>query len=411
MGGLSIMSWNWQKADWPHFSWNKAQLAPLEERFLMETGVFVGTTKHLGGRDLEEITIEAMSTEGVTTSEIEGEFLDRASVQSSIRKQIGLSVDKRRARPAEEGVAEMMVDLYRGFAAPLSDEMLFGWRRMLLGKAGGYRTGPEAMQVVSGAIHARKVHFEAPPSTAMVREMERFVDWFNGERLPAVTKAGVAHLYFVSIHPFEDGNGRIARAIAQKAWGRTVLLSATILARRKAYYAALEAASKGNEITGWLSWFAETAIEAQRRTIARVEFVIEKTRLLDRLRGQINERQEKALLRMVRRGAGALECGLSASNYSSITGASPATTTRDLADLVGKGGAGEGGGAASRAVSCGDCEAAGMSDEFTYDVFLSYSSKDKAVVGQVAERLRGDGLRVWFDAWVLKAGDHVQIQD
>jgi Fic family protein len=177
----------------------------------------------------------------------------------------------------------------------------------------------------------------------MPQEMERFIGWFNTERLPAVTKAGVAHLYFVSIHPFEDGNGRIARAIAEKAMAQAlgqptlILLSATILARRREYYAALEAANKGNELTAWLTWFAETAIEAQQRTIAGVEFVIEKTRLLDRLRGQLNPRQEKALLRMLREGPEGFQGGLSASNYASITGTSPATTTRDLADLVARG--------------------------------------------------------------------------
>lgn len=333
------MKWNWQKADWPRFSWDKDRLAALEEQFPMEAGVYIGTTKHLGADEREQLIVEAMSTEGVTTSEIEGEVLDRASVQSSVRRQLGLQAEKRRVRPAEQGIAEMMVDLYRGFAEPLSDEVLFGWSRMLLGNAGGYRTGAEPMQVVSGAVHARKVHFEAPPSSAMAGEMARFVAWFNGERLPAVTKAGIAHLYFVSIHPFEDGNGRIARAIAEKALAQAlgqptlILLSATILARRKAYYDALEAANKGSEITGWLAWFAETAIAAQRTTVGCVEFVIEKARLLERLRGQMNERQEKALLRMMREGPERL----SASGYIEITGASTATATRDLADLVEKG--------------------------------------------------------------------------
>jgi len=161
--------------------------------------------------------------------------------------------------------------------------------------------------------------------------------------LPTLTRAGIAHLYFVSVHPFEDGNGRIARAIAEKtlAQGRgqpaLLALAATIFARRKSYYDALEAANKDNEITGWLVWFAATAIDAQRRSIARIEFLIDKTRLLDRLRGQLNDRQEKALIRMLREGPEGFKGGLSASNYVSITGASPATATRDLADMVQKG--------------------------------------------------------------------------
>src|SRR5438094_561495 len=126
------MTWNWQKPDWPHFSWDKSRLATPEQQFLLESGVFLGTLKHLGSEDREQLTVELMSTEALTTSEIEGEILDRASVQSSIRKELGLAVDNRRLGPAEQGIAEMMVDLYRNFADPLSDEMLFAWHRMLL---------------------------------------------------------------------------------------------------------------------------------------------------------------------------------------------------------------------------------------------------------------------------------------
>ncbi len=141
------MPWNWQKPDWPNFSWDKARLAQAEEQFLLETGMFVGTVKHLGPEDREQLKVDAMSTEALTTSEIEGEILDRASVQSSIRKQLGLATDERRARPAEQGIAEMMVDLYRGFSEPLSDETLFAWHQMLvrgrgdLRDIGRYRTG------------------------------------------------------------------------------------------------------------------------------------------------------------------------------------------------------------------------------------------------------------------------------
>lgn len=349
------MTWNWQRPDWPHFTWDKTRLAKAEEQFLLEAGMFAGTVKHLGPHDHEQLTVEAMSTEALTTSEIEGDILDRASVQSSIRKQLGLAADNRRVTPAEQGIAEMMVDLYRRFAEPLSNEMLFAWHNMLvhgrrdLRDIGRYRTDEEAMQVVSGAIYAPRVHFEAPPSSAVPREMRDFVNWFNhtdpsgSEPLPNLTRAGIAHLYFVSIHPFEDGNGRIARAIAEKALAQglrqptLIALATTILAKRKGYYEALEAANKDNEITAWLSWFAATTSEAQRHTNARVEFLIDKTRLLDRLRGQLNDRQERALVRMLREGPEGFKGGLSAGNYASITGASPATTTRDLADMVAKG--------------------------------------------------------------------------
>ena len=317
--------------------------------------MFVGTVSHLGTADNDQLTVDALSVEAVTTSEIEGEILDRASVQSSIRRQLGLGTDHRRVGAAEQGIAEMMVDLHRSFAAPLSDEMLFAWHRMLTGgrrdlkDIGRYRGHPAPMQIVSGPVHAPEVHFEAPPSADVPREMSRFIDWFNRtapdgvEPLPALTRAGIAHFYFVCIHPFEDGNGRIGRAIAEKvlaqSLGRPTLtaLAATILAKRRAYYEALERSNTTNELTDWLCWFAAVAIEAQRRTMALVEFVIDKTRLLDRMKGQLNARQEKALIRVLREGPEGFKGGLSAGNYVAITKASPATATRDLADMVAKG--------------------------------------------------------------------------
>jgi Fic family protein len=349
------MTWNWQRPEWPDFTWDANRLRKAEEYFLVGSGTFVGTARHLGTEDREQLTVEAIGTEALTTSEIEGEILDRASVQSSIRRQLGLAADQRRVKPAEQGIAEMMVNLYRTFSDPFTDDMLFAWHRMLtngrrdLKNIARYRTDTEPMQVVSGALDSPKVHFEAPPSSKVTKEMRRFVKWFNrtapngSDPLPAMTRAGIAHIYFESIHPFEDGNGRIGRAISEKALAQSVgqptisALASTILVRRKAYYAALEAANKDLNLTPWLCWFAGIAIEAQRRTEAHVEFLLDKTKLLDRLRGQLNARQEKALLRILREGPEGFKGGLSAGNYSTITGASPATTTRDLADLVEKG--------------------------------------------------------------------------
>jgi Fic family protein len=348
------MQWNWQQPDWPDFSWEQARLLRAEALFLVEAGEYAGTAKHLGDEDREQLTVEAMSTEALTTSEIEGEILDRSSVQSSIRRQLGLATDHRKVGAAEQGVSEMMVDLHHTCAEPLSHDMLFRWHRMLttgrrdLKEVGSYRTHIEPMQVVSGAIYNPKVHFEAPPSASVPAEMSRFIDWFNrsapgnAEPLPALTRAGIAHLYFICIHAFEDGNGRICRALAEKVLAQNLghptltALAATILAKRNTYYGVLEANNKHQEITSWLRWFAATAIEAQRRSIALVDFLIDKTRLLDRLRDQLNERQKKALLRMLREGPKGFEGGLSAGKYASITGASPATATRDLADLVAK---------------------------------------------------------------------------
>ena len=349
------MIWNWQKPDWPEFSWNQARLRRAEEAFLVGSGVLVGAVRHLDGGTRQQLTIELISTEALTTSEIEGEHLDRTSVQSSVRKELGMTVSTKRAPAAEQGIAEMMTDLYRSFAQPLTDDTLFNWHRSALGSRrdiqdiGRYRTAGGAMQVVSGPIHGPRVHFEAPPASGLHKRMAGFLDWFGrtgplgADPLPALTRAGIAHLYFESLHPFEDGNGRIGRAISEKAMaqcvGRPTLttLAGTILVRRKAYYAALASASRSNEISEWLAWFAGIALEAQRRTEARIQFLIDKTKLLDRLRGQLSERQEKAILRMLREGPEGFRGGLSSGNYQRITGTSSATSTRDLADLVAKG--------------------------------------------------------------------------
>lgn len=248
----------------------------------------------------------------------------------------------------------MMVALHKSSQEPLTEDALLSWHAMLMRGAniaeiGQYRTGSETMQIISGNAMRPKVHFEAPPSSRIPVEMARFVEWFNrtaaigASPLPALTRAGIAHLYFESIHPFEDGNGRIGRALTEKALAQSLgqptltSIAATVLSRRKEYYAALQEASGGLEITSWLAWMAGAAIESQRRSVALAEFLIDRTRLLERLRGQINERQEKALMRLFAEGPSGFQGGLSAGKYGSMTGASPATATRDLADLVEKG--------------------------------------------------------------------------
>jgi Fic family protein len=235
--------------------------------------------------------------------------------------------------------------------------MLFAWHRMGtngrndLADIGKYRTSREPMQIIPGRLGqgSPTVYFEAPPSKQVSAEMKQFIAWFNRtapqgrDPLPAITRAGTAHLYFESIHPFEDGNGRIGRALAEKAISQSfrqpvpVALASAILAHQKSYYQALQRANKHNNITKWLLWFSDIALEAQSRSLAQVEFIIAKAKLLDRLRDRINPRQQKALLRLLREGPEGFEGGLSAGNYSAITGASPATTTRDLAGLVEQG--------------------------------------------------------------------------
>jgi Fic family protein len=249
----------------------------------------------------------------------------------------------------------MMLDLYRNYADPLTDKTMFEWHKMLLAGdkeikvIGGYRTHADAMQVVSGPIHKRAVHFVAPPSARMPEEMKRFIAWFNdtapdGENpLPALTRAAITHLYFVCIHPFEDGNGRIGRALAEKSLAQNlgrpslIVLAYTIGRKRKDYYAALERNNKDLQINGWLTYFANTILQAQDNTIKRVDFYVAKAKFYEKFRGQLNERQAKVITGVFKEGIDGFKGGLSANNYISISKTSRATATRDLQDLVEKG--------------------------------------------------------------------------
>ena len=348
------MVWNWQREDWPHFSWRIEAIAPYEDQFLQQAGILQGIYRHVNEEEKRTWIIELITDEAVKTSAIEGELLNRPSVQSSIRKNFGLTSNVPQVPPAEQGIADMMTDLYKNFATLLSHQTLYQWHQMLmrsrrdLSDIGCYRTHSETMQVVSGLLDERTVHFEAPPSAKVKIEMDGFLKWFlNSQKeganpLPPLTKAGLAHLYFVCIHPFEDGNGRIARAIAEKALSESlgtptlIALSQTIERRRKQYYDALENNNKDNEVTTWLTYFAQTILDAQNYSVDKIEFLIEKTKFFDRARNLINPRQQKVLNRMFQEGPEGFKGGLSAENYIAISKTSRATATRDLKDLVEK---------------------------------------------------------------------------
>jgi len=347
--------WNWQQDDWPQFRFDKSFLAQNEAKFLLNGGLVLGALRHIRAEDKNALTIDLISSEALKTSEIEGEYLNRESVQLSIRRNFGLDTERRKIPPAEQGIADMMMDLYRSFAEPLTHETMFRWHGMLttgrrdLKNIGAYRTDDEPMQIISGPIGNPTIHLEAPPSAVVKKEMEGFVKWFHdtapdgNTALSTLTRAGIAHLYFATIHPFEDGNGRIARALAEKALSQAlgqptlIALSQTIQKNKKSYYEALHQSSRDNEITAWLGYFADTVLQAQLTTQRMIDFLIQKTKLYDRVKSQLNERQEKALARIFREGADGFKGGLSAENYISITAAARATATRDLQDLVDKG--------------------------------------------------------------------------
>lgn len=365
------VKWNWQREDWPRFSWSKRRLDRAEERFLRDGGVILGALQHLDEAQQVDIQVQAMSAEAVATSRIAGEAVDRHRVQSTIRRASGLATTRSRPSPAEQGIAEVMVDLFESHHENLDHLTLYAWHEMLmkgrtdLEDVGRYRRHREPMPVASGK--RSRLHFEAPPSSRVADEMEAFLDWFNrtapdapdipdeghppGERdapdtpstLHALVRSATAAVYLESIRPFEDGNGRIARALSAKALSQglgkpvPLLLSTTLLEHRSPFDARLEAARKNNDMTEWTAWFAGVVLEAQQRTLALVEHTIDKGRLLESLRGDLSARQLKAMQRLLRPAAEVFDEGLSAAHYMSITQASPATATRDLADLVDKG--------------------------------------------------------------------------
>jgi Fic family protein len=281
---LSLMPWNWTQPDWPNFRHGATALHALEQQFLLTSGEVIGAVRHIDPEQRDLLRIELLSDEAIKTSAIEGETLDRLSVQSSLRRELGLATDRRALQPREHGVAEMSVDVYGTYALPLDDATLFRWHQMLMAGSrhletiGGYRTHTDAMQIVPGHLDRPTIHFEAPPSEQVPGEINRFIAWFNETApngpspLPALTRAALIHLWFESIHPFEDGNGRLGRALAEKALAQSlgqpslILLSFAIEQNRKAYYAQLEQHQRTLDVTEWLLWFAQTVLAAQQLT-------------------------------------------------------------------------------------------------------------------------------------------------
>lgn len=347
--------WNWQQAAWPKFTYDLSLLEARERLFWEASGHLLGLSQHVEEREHVQLLVEALSEEALKTSEIEGEFLNRDSVQSSLQRRFGLVSDGRRIPPAEDGIADLLIDLFKNFKQALSHDLLFKWHAMLmkgrrdLEVAGAYRHHSEPMLIVSGRIDHPKIHFEAPPSSRIAEEMDRFINWYadsspNGKApLPALVRAALVHLYFVSIHPFEDGNGRLARALVTRSLAENlgrfslIALSETILKDRKTYYQKLEFNNKTLEVQDWLDYFSTIILSAQNRSIEALHFLIKKTRFFDHYRNNLNARQSKLLERVLREGVDGFQGSISAEKYISITGASRATATRDLTELVAMG--------------------------------------------------------------------------
>ena len=343
------MPYNWQQADWPCFRYDLAAVQDDLLAFAEKAGQVAGVLRVLPEAARIQAVLDVMIAEAIKTSEIEGEYVSRSDVVSSIRNQLGLNRQLEPVSdPASRGVAELMVEIRKSWQEQLSGERILAWHRMLMQGArgvlvGAWRTDPESMQVVSGSAAHPRVHFEAPPSVRVPAEMESFVDWFNASResirQPPV-RAALVHLRFETIHPFEDGNGRIGRALAEKALSqgldRPVLLSLSraIEADKKSYYRALQEAQKSNEVTPWLCYFTSLVLEAQSHADAQVEFILRKAKFFDHHKDKLGERQLKVIRRMLDEGPDGFEGGINARKYVGLTKVSKATATRDLQDLV-----------------------------------------------------------------------------
>jgi Fic family protein len=345
------MPWNWQLADWPHFKYDPKVLPQRERAFLLESGKGSAFLKTLDEGEYHRFVIEILSSEGLESSVIEGEILDRESLESSIQYHLGLKSRPRKEGNREHRMAHLLCNVYENFAEPLSHEMLWTWHAQLFEGAlhsvdcGKYRTHAEPMQIVSHRMGSSKIFFEAPPSGQVYREMTQFIEWYHGTQLSKsiLERAAIAHVYFESIHPFEDGNGRIGRVLVEKILsqgiGQPILiaLSKILEKRKKEYYAALERCNKTLKIDHWMEFFADAILQAQGEAMGLLYFLIKKGKFFSAFEGFLNPRQEKALFRMFAEGQEGFKGGLSAENYIAITKASRATATRDLNDLVQKG--------------------------------------------------------------------------
>lgn len=341
----------WQASDWPNFRYDLARLAGLLAEVSRAQGLLLGRLADVGMGLREQANLAALTEDVVKTSAIEGERLDAASVRSSIARRLGVDIGA--LSPVDrhvEGVVDMVLDATANCAAPVTRERLFGWHAALFPtgysglsriKVGGWRDdahGP--MQVVSGPVGRQRVHFEAPPAGCLEGEMQRFLDWVNAESgKPPLIKAGLAHLWFVTLHPFDDGNGRIARAIGDLMLARAdgsprrfYSLSAQIQRERQAYYGILERTQKGTlDVTNWLAWFLDTLHRAVDQAQHTLDAVLIKARFWQRFAGTpLNARQVKLLNRLLDGFAGKL----TSSKWAAIATCSPDTALRDINELV-----------------------------------------------------------------------------
>ncbi|MEI4521716.1 Fic family protein [Pseudomonas atacamensis] len=353
--------WIWQQPDWPDFNWQAERLAPLLRECVQTQGRLLGMAGSVGDSMSAQSELDALLQNIVTSSAIEGEQLNVGSVRSSLARRLGLEwVDRDSVSQRSEGLAQLMLDATHGFDEPLTLARLLEWHTWLFPAEEamssarpilvGTLRGDEPMQVVSGRLDRPTVHFEAPPRQGLEQQIERFLSWFEASRdqvsLDPLLRAGIAHFWFVTLHPFDDGNGRLTRTITDLALAqgeaqaiRFYAMSASILEDRAGYYRILESSQKATlDITEWLTWFLQTLLRSLQQAITRIDSVLGKTRFWQAHReSDLSAEQIKVLNRLLDGGERGFEQGLSAGQYQAVAKVSKATATRHLAELLDKG--------------------------------------------------------------------------
>lgn len=346
------MTYIWQHKSWPKFTYSVDKLHEISISFAQEVGLVNGLVLGLNEELKQEALLELLISEAIKTSEIEGEYMSREDLMSSIKNNLGLQEyipvkDKRVL-----GIAKLMTEINQCIDQELTVDILCYWHKLLLEhnskiNVAAWRRGEEPMQVVSGAYGREEVHYEAPPSSRVPIEMEQFFAWYHQPTLPvkdniskAILKSAIAHLYFETIHPFEDGNGRIGRALAEFTLSQTIespvilSLSKAIEKGKKEYYEQLKRAQRDLYITEWINYFAQVVLNAQIDAKELIQFTLVKAKFFDQYSQQFNERQLKVINRMFENGLDGFEGGMTAKKYMAITKTSKATATRDLQYLL-----------------------------------------------------------------------------
>ena len=357
MAAKHLPLWIWQHPDWPAFHWDSARLERPLAAARRAQGVLSGMTRLLDPNSDLHAQLEVLTSEGIATSAIEGERFDPNAVRSSLARRLGLPTAGLPAPPRSvEGLVDVLLDATHALDKPLTSTVLAGWQAALFptGRSGltairvGKLRGSAATRIVSGPIGRQRVHYEAPPRKGLEKQLKSLLAWFNDppDKIDGLLRAGIAHAWFELIHPFEDGNGRVGRALLDRALAqdenrssRLYSLSARIMAVRSEYYRALENLSRGNlDATDWLHWFLEQVAAACGDSAGTVERVLQRTRFWMRhTQSSLNERQRKVINTLLDAGPEGFVGGLTNRKYAHLTHTSPATAQRDLAELVAQG--------------------------------------------------------------------------